>query len=105
MKEAAAEKLRAEIKHATIQIGEFTVPLIGVDGEAVLETCDLCHDVYGLQQIELTGTQFLCIRCRSILNTTLNTTGSSIQPPQSSGIRKGVLSGQVRKMRVVIEEM
>ena len=33
------------MNHAKITVGEFTVPLIGVDGEAVLETCDLCHNI------------------------------------------------------------
>jgi len=92
------------VNHAQIKIGEFTVPLIGVDGEAVLERCDLCHDIFSIQQIRLDGTQFLCPRCRSILNTSLNTTEPQPKPPQPSTIHKVGWLRMPAITRVIIDE-
>lgn len=64
LKARAAERLSREISHAIIRLGEYTVPLIGIAPVEVLEQCDLCHDLFSIQQIQLTGTQFLCPKCR-----------------------------------------
>lgn len=53
------------MNHATITLGEYTIPLIGVEQFGTLEDCDLCHDTFSIQVIELTGTQFLCPHCNS----------------------------------------
>lgn len=64
------------MKHATIKIGEFTVPLVGVAETVILETCDCCHHGFGIQHVELVGTQFLCAHCRAavLVATTTNQT-------------------------------
>ena len=51
------------VKHATIKLGDYTIPLIGVDRTATLEECDLCHDIFSIQAVWLTGTQILCEKC------------------------------------------
>ena len=51
-------------KHAMITKDGFQVPLIGINPEAAIETCDCCHDVFGLLEIEYNGRQILCKKCR-----------------------------------------
>lgn len=29
-----------------------------------LDTCDCCHDLFPIRELELTGSQFLCPKCR-----------------------------------------
>jgi formylmethanofuran dehydrogenase subunit E len=29
-----------------------------------VQECDLCHDVFGIWDVEYNGRQFLCLRCR-----------------------------------------
>lgn len=55
---------KAKPKHATVPLGEYNVPLIGIPPSAVLEECDLCHDEFKLMEITLTGTQLLCPKCK-----------------------------------------
>jgi len=57
------------MKHATVQIGNMTIPLIGIPPPATLEECDCCHDVFPLRKVQLVGNQFLCEKCRSDLTT------------------------------------
>lgn len=52
------------MKHATIKLGDYDIPLIGVSGGATLEECDCCHDIFSIQVIELCWTQFLCPKCK-----------------------------------------
>jgi len=52
-------------KWATVQLGEFTVPLIGVAPDATEERCDGCRCIEHLKDICLVGTKFLCARCRT----------------------------------------
>ena len=56
------------MKHATVQIGNMTIPLIGIAPEATLEECDCCHDIFSIRQVELVGRQFLCQKCKTDLN-------------------------------------
>lgn len=55
------------MKHAKIKIGEYEIPLIGIAPVEVLEECDLCHDLFSIQIIELTNKQFLCPKCKNEL--------------------------------------
>ncbi len=52
--------------HATIKLGDFTIPLIGIPETATLDTCDLCHDVFSIHDLEINeaGNQLLCPKCR-----------------------------------------
>ena len=57
-------RLKRANKYAEITIGEYTIPLIGIPPEAVLEECDLCHDIFSIQKIMITECgQFLCFKC------------------------------------------
>lgn len=48
-------------KHATVKIGDYTIPLIGVPESASLEECDLCHDTFPLRVMVLSEAgQLLC---------------------------------------------
>jgi hypothetical protein len=51
------------MKHATVPIGEYSIPLIRIPENAVLEECDLCHAWVGIWNIIFNGVQFLCRRC------------------------------------------
>ncbi len=50
-------------KHATVKVGGFEIPLIGLPTHCTLGECDLCHDYFGLTDITYTGKQFLCAKC------------------------------------------
>lgn len=55
-----------EGRHATVTVGEFTVPLIGVPELAVLERCDGCHRRFHLSEVVVSGSfVVLCVRCSS----------------------------------------
>ncbi len=51
-------------KYATVERDGFTVPLIGIPESAVLQECDLCHNEFPMRDLELSGTQTLCRKCR-----------------------------------------
>ena len=53
------------MKHAEVKIGEYKIPLIGIPPEATEYECDLCHDIFAVDEIELNkeGNQFLCKKC------------------------------------------
>lgn len=53
-------------KHAQVRLGEFVIPLIGVPPTATEYTCDLCGDIFPVEQVELNeaGNQFLCQKCK-----------------------------------------
>jgi hypothetical protein len=50
-------------KHAMVQREGYTVPLIGIPPDAVLEECDCCHKMFGLAKMQWTGKQMLCAEC------------------------------------------
>ena len=50
-------------KHAMVQREGYTVPLIGIPPDAVLEECDCCHELLGLAKLTWTGKQMLCAKC------------------------------------------
>ena len=51
-------------KHATVQRDGFTVPLIGIAPDAVLQECDCCGDIFPMREVEWSGKQMLCAKCR-----------------------------------------
>lgn len=53
-----------EFDLATAKRDGYEVPLIGVPKSAQLEECDLCHDEFKMEDLELAGTQMLCGKCR-----------------------------------------
>lgn len=50
-------------QHATIRLGDYNIPLIGIAAEATTEKCDLCRAPIHIQGVRLTGVQFICFRC------------------------------------------
>lgn len=53
------------MKHAEVKRDGYVIPLIGIDPEATVETCELCGKQFGLYDIELIGEQFMCKKCAS----------------------------------------
>lgn len=53
-------------KHASVRIGDWKIPLIGIDPEATSYICDLCGKRVEIEEIKIneSGNQFLCKRCR-----------------------------------------
>ena len=53
------------MNHAVVRVGEYQIPLIGIPPSATEYECDLCHDVFPIEEIELNkeGNQFLCKKC------------------------------------------
>lgn len=49
--------------HATVQREGYTVPLIGIPADAVLEECDCCHEKFGMAKLAFNGKQMLCEKC------------------------------------------
>lgn len=58
------------MKHATIKIGEYEIPLIGIPLSATEMECELCHDIFHITGVQLNeeGNQFLCKKCREDFN-------------------------------------
>jgi len=56
--------------HATVKIGEYIIPLIGLPLSATEMECELCHDIYHISDVHLTkdGKQFLCKKCQKDFN-------------------------------------
>ena len=56
--------------HATVKLGEYTIPLIGIDRSATEMECELCHDIFHISQVQLSesGKQFLCPKCSKQTN-------------------------------------
>ncbi len=59
-------KREAELmNHAEVKVGGYTVPLIGIPKDAMLQECDLCHKDFPMREIELSEIgQALCEKCR-----------------------------------------
>jgi hypothetical protein len=55
------------VKHATVKVGDYTIPLIGLPVSATEMECECCHDIVHISQIEINqeGNQFLCLKCRT----------------------------------------
>lgn len=53
-----------EFRPATVMRDGFRGPLIGIPEAAVLQECDCCHHEFPLAQVELSGRQMLCQKCR-----------------------------------------
>ena len=49
--------------HASVDREGYTVPLIGIPPQAVLDECDLCHDELPVRDLEYDGRQLLCKKC------------------------------------------
>lgn len=52
------------MKHATVRIGEYTLPLIGIPEDSTLELCDWCHKLVYLGDISFDGDNFYCPYCK-----------------------------------------
>ena len=52
-------------RHAMIVKDGYEVPLIGIKPDAVLESCDLCGNQYGMAELTWSGKQMLCKKCAS----------------------------------------
>lgn len=50
-------------KHASVTVGGYVIPLIGIAPDETLEECDLCHDMFDILQIRWSGKQMLCDKC------------------------------------------
>lgn len=52
-------------KHATVRIGEYTVPLIGIPKEATDDECAKCGRFFHLCDLELNEKgKPICLQCR-----------------------------------------
>ena len=51
------------MNHATIKLGDYTIPLIGVDRTAAQEKCDRCGNTFSIQEVEIIVGQVLCSDC------------------------------------------
>lgn len=51
-------------KHATVRVGGYKIPLIGIDRDASQQECEACHESFHLLEVGLCDGKFLCITCR-----------------------------------------
>lgn len=51
------------MNHATVRLGDYKVPLIGIDQSATEEKCDGCQRTYHLSEIRLNQNRFMCWSC------------------------------------------
>lgn len=51
------------MRHATIELGGYLVPLIGVPRDATSEACDGCLRRFPLLKVTFDGGEFLCPGC------------------------------------------
>lgn len=55
------------MQHASIQLGEYNIPLIGIPKSATEYECDCCHKIFSDikdVQINIGGFEFYCKTCR-----------------------------------------
>ena len=57
---------RQFMNHATITVGEYTIPLIGLPTTCVRETCDRCKKDFHIQEVEFVDDQILCFECLNL---------------------------------------
>lgn len=62
------------MKHASVRVAGYVIPLIGIPRDATMNECDLCHDVFHIQDLKVneSGNQVLCKKCRSNINPKAN---------------------------------
>jgi len=55
------------MKHASVRIGEYDIPLIGIPPSATEYECDLCHNIFEVEKMEVNaeGNAVYCPKCRS----------------------------------------
>lgn len=57
------------MKHATVKIGDYTVPLIGIAQDATQQDCAKCKKLFHLSEIKLSERgEPLCLKCGDIKN-------------------------------------
>jgi hypothetical protein len=54
------------MKHATLKLGEYEIPLIGLAEDCVNEICDMCKFQFHIQNIECIDDKILCFKCKEI---------------------------------------
>lgn len=50
-------------KHATVRIGEYVIPLIGIHEDATQSECESCGRMTHISDLKLVGDRFVCERC------------------------------------------
>lgn len=51
---------KVKVKHATVRIGQYTIPLIGIPEDSTKETCDVCGVEFYLGDVVFDGIKFYC---------------------------------------------
>jgi hypothetical protein len=51
------------VKHATVKIGEYTIPLLGIPQDASEQICDQCKLPKHITEVAFDGKQFICGDC------------------------------------------
>lgn len=54
-------------ERASIEREGFKLPLMGFPPAAVLQECALCRDCFPLRDVLVRGDQFLCPKCRKMV--------------------------------------
>jgi hypothetical protein len=49
--------------HATVKIGEYTIPLIGIPESATQMECEKCKQIFHITDVALNGSEFVCEKC------------------------------------------
>lgn len=54
-------------QYATVEREGFTVPLIGIPADAVLDECECCHNVFPIRELMLNadGKAYYCLKCNA----------------------------------------
>ncbi len=52
------------MKHPTLKLGEYDIPLIGLPMNCVEETCDTCKKEFHIQEVECVDDKILCFVCK-----------------------------------------
>ncbi len=81
----AATIMAGKDKHATVRLGEYTVPLIGIPPSATQAECERCHAIFHLADVKLhtESGEFLCdkcMECREEFNVKENEVGRPVKP-------------------------
>lgn len=53
------------MKHATVKIGDYTIPLIGIGESATQDNCDKCGTLIHITELQFQadGVTLLCKKC------------------------------------------
>lgn len=61
-------------KHATVRIGEYVIPLIGISVSETQETCDSCGKIFHLADVELDfSCKIKCVGCKKTVDVSAGT--------------------------------